>query len=81
MCPDIEAFAPLIQASFGAGELPGDDELPADVRPVDLRLRLADRALRQTNPVLGVIAELVELAGDRLAFGPWSRPSRMRRRS
>jgi exodeoxyribonuclease V gamma subunit len=66
MCPDIEAFAPLIQASFGASELPGDDKLPADVRPVDLRLRLADRALRQTNPVLGVIAELVELAGERL---------------
>jgi exodeoxyribonuclease V gamma subunit len=65
MCPDI-AFAPLIQASFGAGELPGDDELPADVRPVDLRLRLADRALRQKNPVLGVIADLVELAGERL---------------
>jgi len=66
MCPDIEAFAPLIQASFGAGELSGDDELPADVRPVDLRLRLADRALRQTNPILAVVAQLLELAGERL---------------
>ena len=25
MCPDIEAFAPLIQATFGAGEVVGDD--------------------------------------------------------
>src|SRR6202007_1802839 len=44
MCPDIEAFAPLIQATFGEGE------------HGDLRVRLADRALRQTNPVLGVVA-------------------------
>jgi exodeoxyribonuclease V gamma subunit len=70
MCPDIETFAPLIQATFGAGEVPADDEdddpLPAGVRPPDLRVRLADRALRQTNPVLGVVAELLELADQRL---------------
>ena len=70
MCPDIETFAPLIQATFGAGEAHGeDDELDAladDVRPPDLRVRLADRSLRQTNPVLGVVAELLELAGQRL---------------
>ena len=35
-------------------------------RPPDLRVRLADRSLRQTNPVLGVVAELLELAGARL---------------
>ena len=54
MCPDIEAFAPLIQATFGEGALG------------DLRVRLADRALRQTNPVLAVVAELLELAGQRV---------------
>ncbi len=59
MCPDIETFAPLIQATFGAG----DDEDPG---PGDLRVRLADRSLRQTNPVLGVVAELIELTGQRL---------------
>jgi exodeoxyribonuclease V gamma subunit len=32
----------------------------------DLRVRLADRSLRQTNPVLGVIARLIELADQRL---------------
>ncbi len=58
MCPDIEAFAPLIQATFGAAEA-------AEGSP-DLRVRLADRSLRQTNPVLGVVAELLELADARL---------------
>ncbi len=68
MCPDIETFAPLIQATFGAGELVRDDELelPADARPIDLRVRLADRSLRQTNPVLGVVGQLLELAGQRV---------------
>jgi exodeoxyribonuclease V gamma subunit len=70
MCPDIEAFAPLIHATFGAGEAGDDDEdapaLPAGVRPPDLRVRLADRSLRQTNPVLGVVARLLELAEERL---------------
>jgi exodeoxyribonuclease V gamma subunit len=63
MCPDIETFAPLVQATFGAG----DDEVePVEGAPPDLRVRLADRSLRQTNPVLGVVARLIELAGERL---------------
>ncbi|MEA2479472.1 MAG: exodeoxyribonuclease gamma subunit, partial [Thermoleophilaceae bacterium] len=70
MCPDIETFAPLIQATFGAGETHDEDDeldsLPADVRPPDLRVRLADRALRQTNPVLGVVGRLLDLAERRL---------------
>ena len=59
MCPDIETFAPLIHATFGAG---------AEERPgaADLRVRLADRSIRQTNPVLAVIARLLELADERL---------------
>ncbi len=76
--PEIEAFAPLIQATFGAGEVSGDDDgldaLPAEVRAPDLRVRLADRALRQTNPVLGVIARVLELAEQRLTASqgkPW----------
>ncbi|HEX2412075.1 MAG TPA: exodeoxyribonuclease V subunit gamma [Solirubrobacteraceae bacterium] len=59
MCPDIETFAPLIQATFGAAEEAGDGS-------PDLRVRLADRSIRQTNPVLGVVAELLELADARL---------------
>jgi exodeoxyribonuclease V gamma subunit len=68
MCPDIETFAPLIHATFGAAA-PADEEdgePPPDGRPPDLRVRLADRALRQTNPLLGVVAELLELAHGRV---------------
>jgi len=57
MCPDIELFAPLVQASFGAASLAGAPEL---------RARLADRSLRQTNPLLAVSAHLLEIAGGRV---------------
>jgi exodeoxyribonuclease V gamma subunit len=70
MCPDIETFAPLIQATFGVHEPLGgsSDMMPSQVngRPIDLRVRLADRSLRQTNPILAVVAELLELASERL---------------
>ena len=68
MCPDIESFAPLIQATFGAADVVDDEfePLSEDLRPTDLRVRLADRSLRQTNPVLGVVAQLIDLAGRRL---------------
>lgn len=57
MCPDIELFAPLVQASFGAASLAGAPEL---------RARLADRSLRQTNPLLAVPAHLLELADSKV---------------
>jgi exodeoxyribonuclease V gamma subunit len=63
MCPDIETYAPLIQATFGPIEL---DDAVDGVRGADLRVRLADRSLRQTNPVLGVVAQLIDLAELRL---------------
>lgn len=68
MCPDIETFAPLIQATFGASEVAAEDEemLPARAQRPDLRVRLADRSLRQTNPVLGVVARLIELGTERV---------------
>ena len=72
MCPDIETFAPLIQATFGSGRHGDEDEddagvLPGDDREAlpDLRVRLADRSLRQTNPVLGVVSQLLALADQR----------------
>ncbi|UJA20945.1 exodeoxyribonuclease V subunit gamma [Thermoleophilia bacterium SCSIO 60948] len=69
MCPDIETFAPLIHATFGAGDVFEDPDL-SDVatgdKPVDLKVRLADRALRQTNPILGVAARLIELGTERV---------------
>jgi exodeoxyribonuclease V gamma subunit len=57
MCPDIEMFAPLVNATFGAASLTGGPPL---------RARLADRSLRQTNPLLSVAAHLLELAGSRV---------------
>jgi exodeoxyribonuclease V gamma subunit len=65
MCPDIETFAPLIHATFGAGESFVEDDAAVRAAP-DLRVRLADRSLRQTNPLLGVVAALIELADQRL---------------
>ena len=58
MCPDVESYAPLIRAAFGqpgAGH-PGHR----------LRVRLADRSLRQTNPLLDTLAGLLELADGRV---------------
>ncbi len=61
MCPDIETYAPLIAAGFGL-EGVVDGGHPAH----RLRVRLADRALSSTNPLLAVAARLVELAGGRV---------------
>jgi exodeoxyribonuclease V gamma subunit len=60
MCPDIETYAPLIMAGFGLGDVMHGAH-PAH----RLRVRLADRSLTQTNPLLGVAAQLLALAGGR----------------
>jgi exodeoxyribonuclease V gamma subunit len=63
MCPDIEVFAPLVTATFGV--LP--DEVQDGAHPGHrLRVRLADRSLRQTSPVLSLLATLLELADARV---------------
>jgi len=62
MCPDIEAYAPLISAAFGLADLAPEGAHPAH----ELRVRLADRATGATNPLLALAASLVELAGGRL---------------
>ena len=77
MCPDIEVYAPLISASFGVEvdesldgldglDQPGGLDQPSPHPGHRLTFRLADRSLRQTNPVLGVAARLLELADSRL---------------
>ncbi|MFY2860016.1 exodeoxyribonuclease V subunit gamma [Mycobacterium sp. THU-M104] len=65
MCPDIENYAPLFVAAFGLGETAAGEGHPSH----QLRVRLADRALTQTNPLLGVAAELLALAGTRATAG------------
>src|SRR5215212_11732702 len=61
MCPDIETYAPLIVAGFGLGDM--IDGVHAAHR---LRVRLADRSLVQTNPLLGVASQLLALASGRV---------------
>ncbi|CAB4728170.1 unannotated protein [freshwater metagenome] len=61
MCPDIETYAPLISAGFGLADVVRDQGHPAH----QLRVRLADRSLTQTNPLLAVATALLELAGGR----------------
>ena len=61
MCPDIETYAPLIVADFGLG-----DVVPGAHPAHRLRVRLADRALTQTNLLLGVASQLLTLAGGRV---------------
>jgi exodeoxyribonuclease V gamma subunit len=61
MCPNIETYAPLISATFGLDD--DDTERHPGHR---LRVRLADRSLRQTNPLLATIGSLLDLAGGRV---------------
>lgn len=60
MCPDVETFAPLITAAFGGA---GEGEHPGH----RLQVRLADRALTQVNPLLGVLGTVLDLADARLS--------------
>ena len=62
MCPDIEKFAPLIAASFGLDTPETQAEHPGH----RLRVRLADRSLRQLNPLLALVSRLVALADSRV---------------
>jgi exodeoxyribonuclease V gamma subunit len=76
MCPDIEPFVPLVQAAFGvssgltalgAPAHPGAAEDGEErAGPPQLRARLADRSVRQTNPLLSVADALLDLAGGRV---------------
>ena len=63
MCPDVDAYAPLIAAGFGLADVA---EPEAGGHPAHrLRVRLADRGLGWTNPLLAVAASVVAIAGGR----------------
>ncbi|MGK8522898.1 exodeoxyribonuclease V subunit gamma [Nocardia asteroides] len=67
MCPEVEAYAPLVRAAFGQ-RTPGSPEpQPDSEHPAHrLRVRLADRGRGVTNPLLAVIGVLLELADGRV---------------
>src|SRR5215203_3926163 len=62
LCPDIETYAPLISASFGLDAGESEAEHPGH----RLRVRLADRSLRQLNPLLSALSRLLVLAESRM---------------
>lgn len=62
LCPDVETFAPLVTATFGAVPELGDDAHPGQ----RLRVSLADRGAASVNPVLGLLAALLRLADGRV---------------
>ncbi|MDQ6658210.1 MAG: exodeoxyribonuclease V subunit gamma [Actinomycetota bacterium] len=67
MCPDIEMYAPFILAAFGARDAEPTEVMDGSHPGTRIRVRLADRALRRTNPVLDVLARLLELAASRMS--------------
>jgi exodeoxyribonuclease V gamma subunit len=62
LCPDIETYAPLISAAFGLDVGESEAEHPGH----RLRVRLADRSLRQLNPLLSALSRLLVLAESRM---------------
>ncbi|WP_432513169.1 exodeoxyribonuclease V subunit gamma [Kineococcus sp. SYSU DK001] len=56
LCPDVETYAPLVQAVFSTDSHPGGG----------LRVSVADRSALQTNPLLGLAARVLVLAQSRL---------------
>lgn len=59
LCPDVEEYAPLLQAAFGS--LPG-----AGHPGHHLRARIADRAPIATNPLFDLAERLVGFVGGRV---------------
>jgi exodeoxyribonuclease V gamma subunit len=69
LCPDVEAFAPLVVAAFGAAATPGEPDDAGGPPPHPgrtLRVRIADRSPARTNPLLRVVGALLDLAGSRV---------------
>ncbi|WP_460600307.1 exodeoxyribonuclease V subunit gamma [Flexivirga lutea] len=65
MCPDIESYAPLVQAAFGLGDRPGG-ATTAGHPAHTLRVKLADRSLARVNPLFEIASDLVDFAVGRL---------------
>jgi exodeoxyribonuclease V gamma subunit len=63
MTPDIEVYAPLLEAVFARrGQTPGADTSRLPPIPVSI----ADLGLRRTNPVAEVLLQILGIAGERL---------------
>jgi exodeoxyribonuclease V gamma subunit len=68
LCPDLDAFAPLIEAVLGPpATSPGADLTSETLGAPTLSYRLTDRSLRATAPLLGALGALVELLDSRFS--------------
>lgn len=59
MCPDVETFAPLIEAAF-------HPDIQDGIGIPDIRIRIADRAPAAANPLADLALRLVSLARTRM---------------
>ncbi|MBP7868210.1 MAG: exodeoxyribonuclease V subunit gamma [Acidobacteria bacterium] len=69
MTPDVEIFAPLVEAVFGASALPGAPGEPvgdAGGNSPHLPFTLADRPVRKENAVAEALGDFLEAAEGRL---------------
>ncbi len=67
LCPEIEAYAPLIEASFGRPDRRGaETDAPDDAAPAALPFEIADRSLRSANPLAAAVVQVMTLAGERV---------------
>ncbi len=65
MCPDVERVAPLAIAAFEqSGSAESGERHPGQ----RIRVRVADRALTQLNPLLRLVSDLLDLADARLTL-------------
>lgn len=60
MCPSIDEYAPLISGVFGLG-----DAVAGSHPGHRLQVMLADRSPTETNPLLGALSRIVDLADGR----------------
>ena len=68
MCPDVEAYAPLLEAAFQPDRLPeATSRAPSGIPAV--RLRIADRSPVASNPLAGLVVALLSLARSRVTAG------------
>ncbi len=66
LCPDLDRFAPLVEAVFSrSSDRAGDGGQPVGRGAPALRFRIADQSIRSTNPMLGAAAALLELVAGR----------------
>jgi exodeoxyribonuclease V gamma subunit len=65
VCPALESFAPLIEATFGPSARTGGAVTGGSGQPPALRYLLADRSLGVSAPLVGAFASLVGLVAGR----------------